>query len=185
MDDRTDQALRDTTEEANRFTRNLTEQSERAARGSANVITDQAKAFRHMWQASAQMAANLTKRSADEVVRTFGIGGDEAEKAAGQASDDFGALVQSTSVVANAARTISTEWVDLVRHSTERSVDQVNALMRCRSPSDFVVAQTHALRDNMEALIDCSRRIAEIALRTTEETSREIGQEMKPTRPGG
>ncbi len=183
MDDRTNQPLGNTTEEANRFTRNLTEQSERAAQANAKLITDQAEAFRRMWQASAEMAANLTKRSADEVARTFGIGGGEAEKAAGQASDNVGALVHSASVVANAARAISTEWVDLVRHGTERSVDQMNALMRCRSPSDLVTMQTHALRDNMEALLDCSRRIAEIALQTTAEASREIGQNVNPMKP--
>jgi hypothetical protein len=94
-----------------------------------------------------------------------------------------GALVQSASVVVNVVQTISTEWVDLVRHSTQRSVDQINALMRYRSPSDLISAQTHALRDNMEALTDCSRRIAEIALPTTDEASREMGQNVKPIKP--
>jgi len=163
MDDRSEQAVRRTTEEA----RDFTEQTERAAKANVNVIADQAEALRHMWQAGADVASNVTVRSADQVARTFAIGGNDAQKASG----NVGALAQSASVVANGARAISTEWVDFVRHSTERSFDQMGAMMRCRSPQDFVTAQTNAFRDNMEAMIDSSRRISEIALRTAKAAS--------------
>ena len=184
MDDVTERAVRNTTEEANRFTRNLTETSERAAQANTKLMTDQADALRHVWQTSADMASNLTKRSADQVARTLGIGGDEAGYAAGQASENIGALVQSTSALAENVRAISIEWVDFVRHSTERSIDQMDAMMRSRSPSDFVASQAHAFRDNMEALIDSGRRISEIALRTADKASREIARNLKPGKPG-
>jgi hypothetical protein len=59
----------------------------------------------------------------------------------------------------------------------------VAAMMRCRSPSDFVHAQADAFRDNMEMLMDSIRRIAEIALRTAEESSHVIGRNLKPIKP--
>ncbi len=59
---------------------------------------------------------------------------------------------------------ISTELIDVVRHSTERSIDHIGAMTRCRSPEG--TAQTDAMRDNVELLMDSSRRIAEIAVRT-------------------
>jgi hypothetical protein len=70
-------------------------------------------------------------------------------------------LIESASVVADAARAISTEVIDFVRHSTERSIDHIGAMTRCRSPQDLVAAQTDAIRDNAELLMNSSRRIAE------------------------
>jgi hypothetical protein len=156
MDDRTDEAVRHT-EEANHFARDFTERTERAAQANVNVIVSQAEALRHMWQAGADVASKVTARSADQVAHTLGFG-DAPEKVAGQAVGFIGALTQSVSVLADSVSAISTEWVDFVRHSTERSIDQMGAMMRCRSPSDFVHAQADAFRDNMEMLMD---RVAE------------------------
>ena len=174
MDDATERAARKTAEETSRFTRQFAEGIERAAQANADMITDQAEALRHIWQAGTEMASQLTARSADHVGRVLGIGGDEAEKAADQVSGNIGAVAQSASVAARGARAISREWVDLVRHSTERSLDHAGVMMRCRSPQELVTVQTDLLRDNVEALMDGTRRIAEIALRTADDASRHV-----------
>ena len=57
-------------------------------------------------------------------------GGDKAEKTAGQAAGNLAALIQSATVVADAARGISSELIDVVRHSTERSIDHVGAMRK-------------------------------------------------------
>ena len=62
-------------------------------------------------------------------------------------------------------------------------MDHMAAMMRCRSPSDFVHAQADAFRDNMEMLMDSSRRIAEIAMRTAEESSYLVDRNLKPIKP--
>jgi hypothetical protein len=161
------------TEDALYFAQDFTERKERAAQ--ANVVANQAEAVKRTWQAETLTA---TAQSADPA--TLGIEDHEAERAAAQASANLGALTQSASVLADSVRAISNEWVDLVRHSTERSTNHVAAMMRCRSPSDFIHAQADAFRDNMEMLIDSSRRIAEITLRTADETSYVVGRNLKP-----
>ncbi len=174
MDDAMERTARKTTEETSHLTRHLVEGTERAAKANVDMMTDQAKALRDLWQAGTEMASQLTARSADEVGRVLGIGGDEAEKAADHVSGNIGAVAQSANVVARGARAMSREWVDLVRHSTERSLDHVGAMMRCRSPQELVTVQTDLLRDNVEALMDGTRRIAEIALRTADDASRHV-----------
>lgn len=183
MDDRTDQAVRHATEEADHFARDFTERAERAAQ--ANVIANQAETLQHMWQAGVDVVSSATARSVDQAARTLGMGCDEAEQAASQASGNVSALVQSASVWADTVRAISTELVDLARHSTEHSIDHAGAMMRCRSPQDFVQAQSDAMRDNLEMLMDSSRRMAEIAMRTSEESSYVVGRNLKPIKPAG
>jgi hypothetical protein len=174
MDDRT-------SEETNYFARDFTERRERAAQ--ANVIANQAEVLQRMWQAGADAASTATAQSAEHVAGTLGIGDDEAEKAAVQASANVGALVQSASVFADSIRAISTEFVDLVRRSTERSIDHTAAMMRCRSPQELMAAHRDTLRDNMEMFMDSSRRMAEITLRATEEASHVVGRNLKPIKP--
>lgn len=174
MDDRTDQAL-GRTEETNHFARDFTERTERAAQANIHVM--------QMWQAGADVASKVTARSTDQVAHTLGFGDDAAEKVAGQAVGNIAALTQSASVLADSVQAISSEWVDLVRHSTERSMDHMAAIMRCRSSPDFVHAQADAFLDNVEMLMDSSCRITAIALRTAEESSHVIGRNFTPIKP--
>ena len=172
MEDRTDQAR---TEETNHFARDFTERTERAAQANINVM--------HMWQAGADAASKVTAQSTDQAAHAPGFGDDAAEKAAGQAVVNAAALTQSASVLTDSVQAISSEWVDFVRHSTERSMDYMAATMRCRSPSDFVHAQADAFRDNVEMLMDSNRRIVEIALRTAGEASHVLDRNLKLSTP--
>jgi Phasin protein len=167
-----------TSEGAHYFARDFTERMERAAQ--ANVIANQAEVLQRMWQAGADTASTAAARSADQGAGTLGLRDDEAESSAAQVLANVGALVQSASVMTDSVRAISTEFVDLVRHSTARSIDHMAAMMRCRSPQDFVAAHSDTLRENMEMFMDSSRRIAEITLRATEETSHVVGRNLKP-----
>jgi len=154
--------------------RNTMDQADRAAQASTNVIADQAETLQHMWQAGAKVASNITAQSADQVARAFGVGSDEPGKGASQVSGNVRALERSASTWVHGVQAISTELVNLVRQSTERSIDLAGAMVRCRSPQDFITAQTDAWRDNVQALSDSGRRIAEIALATAQEAPREI-----------
>jgi hypothetical protein len=177
MDDRTEQAVRHTAKEANHLARDYIERTERAAQANVNVIANQAETLRGMWQAGVDVAASATARSADRVADTFGVAGDDAaEKVASQAAGNLGALTQAASVLADSVRASSSEWVDLGRHSTERSMDHVVAMTRCWSPSDFVHTLADTFRDNMEMLMESNRRIAEINLRTAEEASHVVAE---------
>jgi hypothetical protein len=89
--------------------RKTTEEADRAAQAGASVVADQAEALQHMWQAGAEMASNLTARSADQVVRAFGVGGNEIEKGAAQVSGNVGALAQSASAWVHGVQAISTD----------------------------------------------------------------------------
>jgi hypothetical protein len=155
-------------------TNHVVDESECAARGEAEFITHQAEALRQIWLFGGELASHLTARSADHFARALGIGGEGSEQTAEQVPGNIGVMMQSGSAVARCAQAVSAEWVDLVLQRTERSLDHLDAMMRSRTAQDFAAAQSEALRDQAEGVIEGARRIAEITLRTADKVSRQV-----------
>jgi len=148
-----------------------------AARADAEFITSQAETFRQIWLSGGELASHLAARSADRFVRALGIDSEQSEEGQ-QVSGNLSAMMHSGSAVARYAQAVSAEWVDLVLQRTERSFDHLDAMMRSRTPQDFVAAHSEALRDQAEAAIEGTRRIAEITLRTAHKVSRQVKATM-------
>ncbi len=145
-----------------------------AARADADLVTSQAETLSQIWLSGGELASHLVARCADRFSRALGIRSEQSEEAGQQVSGSIGAMMQSGSSVARCAQAISTEWVELVLQRTERSLDHLDALMRSRTAQDFAAAQSEALRDQAEGVIERARRIAEITLRTADQLSRRV-----------
>ena len=65
----------------------------------------------------------------------------------------FGAIVQSGTVLSEAAERLFGEWADIGRARMERGFDRINAFLQCRTPQDFAALQGELLRDNMETVV--------------------------------
>jgi len=128
---------------ADQTVRKRTEEADSTMQASANVIADQAEALQRAWLASSEMASNISARSVHQAARSFGITGDDTDKAAGRPSEEISS--QAAGAVVHGVQAMTTELVDLVRHSAARSFDHMGAIVRCRSPQDFVTVQTDAL----------------------------------------
>ena len=158
-------------DELTRPTAHAADESERPAHANADFITEQAEAFRQILLSGSELGSDLAARSADHFVRAIGIAGEEPEDRPQQVG---GTIMQSGTAVARYAQAVSAELVALVLQRTKRSLDHLDAMARSRTPQDFAAAQSEALRDQADGVIEGTRRIADITLRTADAVSRQV-----------
>jgi hypothetical protein len=112
----------------------------------------------------------------------MGISSSETRETAQQVAGNIGAIIQSSSVVAQCAGAISAEWMDFACQQTERSLQHMQAIVHSRTPQDLAVAQSKALRDQVDGLIKGARRIAEITLQAADEVTSKISDNAERVR---
>jgi phasin family protein len=71
---------------------------------------------------------------------------------------------------------ISTEWFGFVRKQVEQNVGTLDALMRCRTPQEFMAVQSDLVRGSLNDLIQSTRKIAEVSVRMTDEATRKMAE---------
>jgi hypothetical protein len=69
-----------------------------------------------------------------------------------------------------------------MRKRIEYSLDQMDTLLRCRTPQSLATAQSDAMRENLEGVIISAHRIAEISLRAADEASRKVTENIEQVR---
>ena len=113
-----------------------------------------------------------------------GLGQEGMRTTAAEASMAAGSAVRSGSVVAESVQGIAKAWAryaeEVVRHTAEAS----RALLSARTPGEMLEVQAKLMRDNMQAFLDQSARIAELAGKLASrpfEALREAGSDR--TRP--
>lgn len=164
-----EEATQRTSEVASQFSRSALEASERATRTGAEMMQQNAEAFRRMWQSGIEMASRMGGRSADDFARVFGLSGDEMRQANEQSSRNVDAIVESSTVITQGIDGISREWFEFARKRVEQNMQRINELARCRSPQQLAAIHSEILRDNIEDLLQSSRRVAEISARLAEQ----------------
>jgi hypothetical protein len=93
------------------------------------------------------------------------IGREAARQAADASAAAASVLARSNSAMADCGQEITAAWAryaeEVMRHSTEAS----RALLRSRRFSEILEVQTQLWRDNMQAFLDQSLKVAEAASR--------------------
>ena len=149
-----------------------TDVSERAARAGTQIFQRNVETIQEALQSSAEIAARLTERSADQFGCVFGISVDEAHKAVQKSSDNLDAIIQSSSVLAGVTQSMSREWVSFTRGRMEQNFNRFDSLLHCRTPQEVVAFQTEFLRDNLESFLQCARWIAEKYIQVADEATK-------------
>ncbi len=176
------EAARRMTEETERTARAAADAGERAARAGADLFQHNAESMQRAWQAGMEVCSHLTERTAVQFARALGLSGQEAQSATKQSSQNVEAIIQSTSVFAHSLEGLSREMLEFVRHNVEQSLSQMDALMRCRTPQDVLALQSSALRDSLDGFLQSSRRIAEVSMRTADDASRKMTENLERMR---
>jgi hypothetical protein len=161
-------------EQAGRIVQISAEAGERAARAGTEILQRNAETVQEALHSSAEIAARLTERSADHFGRAFGISGEEAHKAVQKSSDNIDAIIHSSSILAEVTQSVSREWVSFTRERMEQNFNRFDRLLRCRSPQELTALQSEFLRDNLESLLQCARRIAQKAMQMPDETTQPV-----------
>ena len=111
------------------------------------------------------------------------IGREEKEQTATGQRGALNGTLRTGSALANGAQEITSAWAryaeDLMRNTSETS----QALLRARNFAETLEVQAHMLRNNLQAFLEQSARVAELASRMTTrsfEASRQTPQEQSP-----
>jgi hypothetical protein len=175
------EAIRESGEQAGGVVQITTDASERAARAGTQIFQRNVETVQEALQSSAEIAARLTERSADQFGRVFGISLDEAHKAAQKSSDNLDGIIQSSSVLAGMTQRISREWLNFTRERMEQNLNKFEGLVCCRTPQDLAAVQSEFLRDNLESFLQCALRIAETSMQMADEATKRTAEAVERT----
>jgi hypothetical protein len=157
-------------DETSRAARTMADVSERTARTGADLVQRNAEAIQQAWQSGSELAT----RSTEQFARALGVTGEEAQNARQQSMRNLEALAQSNTTLAQAGQKISLECFEFARKRMAHNLDWFDAFMRCRSPQELAAVQSDFVRDNLEDLLQTSRRMAELWIRMADEEVRNV-----------
>jgi hypothetical protein len=190
-EDRSNQSIEDTVrrtgertaEETNRIGRVAVEAGEDVAKANANLLRQNAETFQNAWRFGLDMMTAMMGRSADQFGRTLGVSGNEAQQAATEhTARNAEMMLYSATAASHAMRGITREYVEFMRHQFESSMARMSELSRCRTPQDVAAVQVALVRDSMAAFLQSSRRMADMSVKLTEDTTNQIAHSMERTR---
>jgi phasin family protein len=133
----------------------------------------------HVWEASTQMAAQLTQQAANQFGRVLGFSGDDAQKLLQNSSKNLSAVLESTNAIASASEEFSREWMDTTRKVFEQTISRSESLAQCRTPQDYFATQVELARENFNTLLHGTRRLSEISARTAQEATNKMSDRIR------
>jgi hypothetical protein len=131
------------------------------------------------------MASHFADRSSSQIARSMGLTDEKAHQATEQSSRNIDAIVHSSRAYADALQSISRELSSFCRERLDRNMEKMNALMCSRTPQELIAAQSDLLRDNLEGILQSSRRVAEASVGVTDETTRRLTEVTGKQRRAG
>jgi len=155
-------------------TNEAAEAGQEAARAGADVARVGAETVQQTLQSSIEAAYKVAQHSTDQVMQIFGLSGQRGEEFAQQSSQNVQAIANTSTVLARGFQDISREWLRFTQARLDKNLDHLNALTNCRSIPDLMAVQSDLVRENLEQMIDNSRRIMELSAEVTNEAARTI-----------
>ncbi len=148
--------------------------SEKVAQAGVNLFQQNADTMQNAWRIGLDMATALMGRSTDQLDRTLGLSGKEAEQAKERASRNTEVILYSTTEASKLMSGVSREYMEFARHQMEKSLERMNHLHSCRTPQDFAAAQGDFLREMLAGAFESSRRMAEMSLKIAEDATKRV-----------
>jgi len=148
--------------------RNNHQESE-TARAGEREATDRAEDVMKTGMQSAQ-------RVAEEFGRVLGIGG-QNEDLTRQATENLAAITETGSVLMRGFEDVSREWLELTRERLRKNAEGMTKLTQCRTLPNLAAVQSDLARDNLNQIIDLTRRIAERSMQVADEAAKTISAE--------
>jgi phasin family protein len=177
-----EQAKRNETEQRQAETRRAREQTETVTQVTEDIANTvragmegsqrAARTMQDAVQSSLGAASEMAHMSTDRMMRIYGFPSQEGQDLAEQTAQHLRAIAQSSTVLARGIQDVSQEWIGLAQDRMQKNLEGLNALARCRSMPDFVALQSSLMRNNLEQMLESTRRIAELSSRITNEASR-------------
>jgi len=170
----TRETARKIAEDTSRAARTAAEAGVGATRASADMFQRNAATAQHAFDSSSKMVSELVEQSMRRVGSTFGVAGENANQATQQSARNAEAIVESGTIIAGGMQIISRELFEFARKRMEQNLQLADTMMGCRTPHEFIAAQTNLVRDNLEEFVQSTRRIAELSMEMADEAARRI-----------
>ena len=151
--------------------REATDAGEHMLRASIEAGQQSAGAAQAAMTTGLNTAAQSFQRATDQMTRAIGFGGPQFEELARQSSQNVEAMTQANTVLVRGAQDVSREWLELAQSGVQKNLDGFSVLSRSRSLQEFAAAYTDLVRDNMQQMMDASRRVADVSMRVANEAA--------------
>jgi phasin family protein len=166
-------------EQTKRVGQAAAEAGEEVARASASLLKQNAETLQDALRFGLDMTTAVMGRSTDQLGRTLGLSGDEAQEATERTARNAQTILYSTTAVSTAMSGMSREYFELVRHQIENSMNHMKELWRCRTAQDVAAVQSDLLRDAVGTVVESNRRMADMSLRLTDDVAKRMAQNME------
>jgi hypothetical protein len=189
-DDKSTQNIEDTarvaseraTEQTARMGQVAAEAGDEVARAGAQLLQQNAETVQNAWRFGLDMATKVMGRSTEELGRTLGFSGNEAQHA--QQATERSARNTETILYTSTAATrmmsgMSQEYFEFVRQQMEKSMERMNELWRCRTPQDLAAVQSDVLRETVGSVLESSRKMADMSLKLADDATKHM-QRVRP-----
>ncbi|MFL6825533.1 MAG: phasin family protein [Bradyrhizobium sp.] len=184
-DDKSTQNIEDTarhaseraTEQTTRMGQVAAEAGDEVARVGAQLLQQNAETVQNAWRFGLDMATKVMGRSTEELGRTLGFSGNEAQQA--QQATERSARNTETILYTSTAATrlmsgMSQEYFEFVRQQMEKSMERMNELWRCRTPQDLAAVQSDLLRETVGSVLQSSRKMADMSLKVADDATKHM-----------
>jgi len=123
-----------------------------------------------------QTGIQAAQRVAEQLGRVFGVGG-QNEDLTRQATQNLEAITETGSVLVRGFQDMSREWLDVMQERLRKNAEGMTKLAQCRTLPDLAAVQSDLARDNLNQIIDVTRRIAERSMKVADEAAKTITAE--------
>jgi phasin family protein len=161
-----------TAEQTTRIGQTAAATGEEVARAGANLVQQNAETLQNAVRFGLDIATAVMARSTDQLSRTFGLSGNEAQQAAERSARNAETILHSAAAVSRGMSGMSREYFEFVKHQLESSIDRMNELWRCRTPQDVAAVQSEIVRDSVERALESSRRMADMSIKLAEDAAK-------------
>lgn len=152
---------------------------EEVARVGATLLKQNAEALQNTWRFGLDMTTAMMGRSTEQIGRTLGLTGQEAQEATERSARNTQSILYSATAAGRVMNGLSQEYFMLVRHQVEHGMERMNELWNCRTPQDLAAVQSDLLRDAVGSVLESSRRMADMSVKLAEETTKRMEETVR------
>ena len=161
-------------EQTTRIGQAAAEAGDEVARSGAHLLQQNAETLQNTWRSGLDMATAVMGRSTDELSRTLGFSGNEAQQATERSARNTEAILYTSTAATKLIGGMSQEYFEFVRHQIENSMNRMNEMWRCRSPQDVAAVQSDLMRETMGSVLESSRRMADMSLKLADDAAKHM-----------
>ena len=171
-----------TAEQTSRIGQAAADAGEEVARIGANLLQENAKTLQNTWRFGLEAATAVMGRSTDQLGRTLGLSGNEAQQATERSARNAESVLYVTTAATKVMDGASREYFEFVRQQIEKSMDRMNDLWSCRTPQDVAAVQSDLVRETVGSVLESSRRVADMSLKLADDAAKHMTENMERIR---